>query len=387
MKNILILFFIIIQSCISKSQETNEKIENKNIDSILINENDYKNINLKKNNYNLNNFYNKKLDLIADSIIQTMNNKEIVGQMIIVAYGKYGYESKKIKNLIELKYVGGILMLNGEKNDFISKIKDFKKFANEKKSMPIIFSADAEPTLINQKIIGTKIISKTNTITDNQKCIDVVKKINEELNEIGIQHNFAPVSDLSLNKAIIGNRSFSNNKNKVIELSKIFIETSMNENILTTIKHFPGHGLVKGDSHKNIVFIDGKMQELQIFEQLIGNSLSIMIGHIIVKNNEYSENNLPASCSRKIVTNLLREKLKYKGIIITDALNMGALSKINSPAIKAILAGNDMIIMPSNEIDFVEKLILLMNHDDKINSQIKESVKRIIKLKICLKLI
>jgi len=162
MKNILILFFIIIQSCISKSQETNEKIENKNIDSILINENDYKNINLKKNNYNLNNFYNKKLDLIADSIIQTMNNKEIVGQMIIVAYGKYGYESKKIKNLIELKYVGGILMLNGEKNDFISKIKDFKKFANEKKSMPIIFSADAEPTLINQKIIGTKIISKTN---------------------------------------------------------------------------------------------------------------------------------------------------------------------------------------------------------------------------------
>ena len=108
-----------------------------------------------------------------------------------------------------------------------------------------------------------------------------------------------------------------------------------------------------------------------------------MVGHISMKNNEFEDGNLPASCSPKIINGLLREKLNYKGLVVTDAMNMFALNGIKNPDYKAIIAGADMVLMPRNIDKTIRFLKEELPKNQKLQKQIDASVKRIIKLKIC----
>jgi len=147
--------------------------------------------------------------------------------------------------------------------------------------------------------------------------------------------------------------------------------------------------LVSGDSHNQLVAIDGEMQELDNYKPLIKNGvISIMVGHIAVLNNEkYNTDGLPSSCSRKIVTDLLKNELNFKGIVITDAMNMGALKKIDNASLKAVEAGCDMILMEPDEIKLFDAIYQKYMNDDAFKKQVDQSVKKIIRLKICLNII
>jgi len=320
----------------------------------------------------------------ADSILQILTDRERIGQMIVVAYGRFGYSSERILGLIQHRRIGGILMLSGYKSEFKNQIEVFN-ISNI--GIPILYSADAEPSLINTKIKGTSAIIKTNQIKDSNTCRYVASSINQELREIGIQHNFAPIIDFSSNKKIIGNRSFGLSHSNIVTLSEHFISQSNTDNILTTLKHFPGHGMVLGDSHKEEVYINGDMKELMNFKSLANNCHSIMMGHIVLKNNDYSFNNYPASCNRNLITQLLRNEWQYQGLIVTDAMNMAAAQKVKNAELEAIKAGVDMLLMPSNVESTIEKIYDLYSSDLSFRYQIDESVKRILRYKICLGLI
>ena len=112
-----------------------------------------------------------------------------------------------------------------------------------------------------------------------------------------------------------------------------------------------------------------------------------MLGHIAVNNSKYDTNGYPATLNRKIVTNLLKDEMKFKGLIITDAMNMGALNKFDKPSFNAIKAGVDMVLMPKNESTLIDLVKNEMNKNHEFKKQIEASVKKIIKLKICLNLI
>ena len=110
-------------------------------------------------------------------------------------------------------------------------------------------------------------------------------------------------------------------------LSKAFVNASLRDNVLPVVKHFPGHGNVQGDSHKKLVYIDGEMKELSVFQEMIAIGCpSVMVGHIAIKNNPYASK-MPATCSGKAVTDLLRDSLGFEGLIITRCFKYGGSGK------------------------------------------------------------
>src|SRR5690606_8892381 len=129
---------------------------------------------------------------------------------------------------------------------------------------------------------------------------------------------FAPVVDNATNQSVISTRSFGNNPASITSLSRVFVTASQSDGVGATLKHFPGHGAVKGDSHKQSVYIDGDLTELPTFKNIIQSSeppVAVMVGHIVVRNNDkYDTGGLPATLSPVIVTKLLREELGFNGI-------------------------------------------------------------------------
>jgi len=337
--------------------------------------------------YSLNHFYiyDATLAQKTDSVFNSLSDTAIVGQMFIQAAGVHGKPDKTIISLIKRNYLGGIIMLNGTKESFIQSIK---KYNAVNKGVPLVFSADAEPSLINRKIKNTVPVKNANKLLNRDEVRYYAKLICKELKEMGIMYNYAPVVDMSPNK-IINFRSFGINADTAQVWANIFIEETQNSGIVATAKHFPGHGFVVGDTHEKLVYIDGEMKEVKNYRPLINKGvLSIMIAHIAIKNNvEYDTGNLPSSCSKKIVTNLLKQKLNFKGLVITDALNMGGVSSIPNCELKAAKAGCDILLMPKNVRSAIEDILEEIKVNKQFEQQVYASVKKIIRLKFCLGLL
>lgn len=337
--------------------------------------------------YSLDNFYKSDtiLDKKVDSIFNHLNDTTRIGQMIVPAIGRLGKSRDHVLDLAKKGWIGGILLLNGTFEDFCRDVKKFDSVMVSKGHLPLIFSADAEPTLVNRKIIGSQKVPYTNTIHTIDSVEIIASIISEDLKEIGINQNYAPVIDASPNK-VVSNRSFGLNMDTVISFSNKFINTTQNQNIISTAKHFPGHGFVKGDTHKELIFIDGEMKEVVNYIPLIKNRvLSIMVAHLAVKNNEeYNTFGLPSTCSRKIVTNLLKDSLGFEGLIVTDALNMGGVANLDNNGLRAAQAGCDQLLMPIDEEKVMLNILKAIENDQIFKEEIYNSVKKIIRLKICL---
>ena len=284
--------------------------------------------------------------------------------------------------------IGGLLLLNGTKDDFTKWVKEFDLKNKELGNLPFLYSADAEPTLFNRKIKGTTPVSNAVDINSEEDARISAEIISADLNAIGINYNFAPVVDLGKNTTV-GYRGFGKNPENIIPFSNAFIEETQNRNIIATAKHFPGHGLVSGDTHKSLQFIDGELKELKYYPPLIENGvLSIMIAHIAVQNNtKFNTKGMPATTSYKIVTELLRDSLGFEGLIVTDAMNMGGVAKVQDAPLLAIKAGCDIILMPLDARKSHEKLLSKYESDISMRTRINQSVKRVIRMKVCLGLI
>ena len=162
--------------------------------------------------YSLKDFYKSDtvLDNKIDSIFNFLNDTSRVGQMIVPAIGRLGKSRDHVLALAKKGWIGGILLLNGTFEEFSNDVKIYDSTMISSGHLPLIFSADAEPTLVNRKIIGSKKVPYTNTI-HNIDSVDIIASIiSEDLNEIGINQNYAPVIDASPNK-VVSNRSFGLN--------------------------------------------------------------------------------------------------------------------------------------------------------------------------------
>jgi len=389
--HLLILLTLTFFATACEEKKPQPKSESKNGEESLKQTNQDTTGSIVKNNtgsFNLNDFFgdNSELNNQVDIVFKKLNDSQRVAQMIVVAVGVYGKPESVVSNLIAKNRIGGVLLLKGSKSEFQKYVRNFKSKAAESNSIPLIFSADAEPSLINMKMSGVKKVAPTNSISNIKESKESAEQISDIIKEIGANQNYAPVCDLSFNEEIIGNRSYGSNIDKVIKLAGEFISETQNANIIATAKHFPGHGNVKGDSHKDLVFINGDMKELKVFEEIIRkNVISVMVGHIAIRNNgEYDTDGMPSTLSRKIVTGLLKEKLGFRGLVVTDAMNMNGVNKFQSPSLNAIKAGCDMVIMPSDELKLINSVVSEMQQDKAFKNQIYDSVKRIIRAKICL---
>lgn len=340
--------------------------------------------------YKLSDFYlpDPALDLKVKYVYEAMTDEQRVGQVIMPAAGKLGKSTDHVLRLVREGKIGGIILLNGTREQFKQLSHLFDSTSRAYGFLPLIFSADAELSLINMKIKETVKVKYANKIKSEKELIIETKKIADELNYMNIQWDFAPVVDLSPNLTV-SFRSFGLSKDTIVQFSKEFIRILQENNIIATAKHFPGHGYVVGDTHKQLVFIDGDMREVEVYVPLIQNNvLSIMIGHIAIKNNEkYNTDNLPSTVSKKIVTGLLREEMGFKGLIITDAMGMGGVSGIAQNGLKAAMAGCDIILMPKDEDEVYKDILNEIKTNEEYRIQFEASVKRILRMKICLGLI
>jgi beta-N-acetylhexosaminidase len=186
--------------------------------------------------------------------------------------------------------------------------------------------------------------------------------------------------------ATVGFRSFGAVPANIIPWSGAFIEETQAQGIIATAKHFPGHGLVSGDTHKALQVIDGELKEIQNYPPLIAQGvLSIMVAHIAVQNNpKYNTNGLPSTCSKAIVTDLLKNEMGYKGLIVTDAMNMGGVVAVPEAAYKAVAAGCDIILMPVDAKKAHAEILAHYRKDAAFRAQVDAAAKKIIRMKIAM---
>jgi beta-N-acetylhexosaminidase len=334
--------------------------------------------------------YNPAAEHRVDEIFNSLNDQARVAQMIVTSAGELGKPNSVIIKLAKENKIGGIVFLKGSKENHKKLIDSLNSIRTIQRQLPLLYSIDAEPSLFNGRLKGSVPMMNTIDIKTTKQADSIARIINESLLEIGFHQNFAPVADVSPNNEAIKNRSFGSDQTKVIELSTQFIKTTQAQGIIATAKHFPGHGLVSGDTHKKSVYIDGPLQEVAVYPPLIeAGVLSIMMAHITIQNNpKYNTEGLPASCSRKIVTGLLKEELGFKGLVITDALNiMKAVTIIDNAPLLASKAGNDMLLMPIDETDTIDSILSEMSINQNYRQQVYQSVKKIIRLKVFLGLI
>jgi len=221
--------------------------------------------------------YNPILERKVDEVFNKMNDTLRVGQLIVPAVGEHGKKTPHVVALAAKGYIGGVLLLNGTVDSFTDFVNQFDSIADTNGYLRPIYSADAEPTLIKYKIKGTTPVPKTNMIKSKEEVVSVTKTISADLNKIGITQNFAPVIDASPNKTV-SNRSFGLNMDTVISFSNLFIDETQKNGIVATAKHFPGHGFVVGDTHKNLVNIDGEMKEVDNYKPVIKNGVLFDFG-------------------------------------------------------------------------------------------------------------
>jgi len=331
---------------------------------------------------------NESLDQAVQEVFKQLDDTAVIAQLIMPAVGKYGQTTSTIEEHIQRRIIGGVLMLNGTQNEFTQWIAKFNAMNQSKGNLPFLYSADAEPSLVNRKIAESAPVKKAAEINSMEEVITAAKQISVLLNSIGINYNFAPVVDVAGN-ATVGYRGFGNKPEQLIPWSNAFIQETQKNRIVATAKHFPGHGLVSGDTHSSLQTIDGELKEIKNYPELIAEGvLSIMVAHIAVKNNQkYDTQGLPSTCSKAIVTDLLKNELGFKGLIVTDAMNMGGVVSVPQSATLAISAGCDIVLMPVNAAKAHSELLLEYRKNTAFQQQVNEAAKKVIRMKICLGLL
>lgn len=219
----------------------------------------------------------------------------------------------------------------------------------------------------------------------------------QEARAIGVQWNWFPVADVNSNPAnpIINTRSFGEDPTLVSEMVAAYIDGARSEGMLTTVKHFPGHGDTDTDSHLTLARVNASMDqlnqvELPPFRAAIAAGVdTVMVAHVTVPSIE-PDPSRPASVSSKVVTGLLKNQLGFRGLVVTDALDMGALTRAfsgtpsqvsASEAIAAIQAGNDMVIIPADLEGAYNGVLDAVKKGTLPEKRIDESVLKILRIK------
>lgn len=282
--------------------------------------------------------------------------------------------------------VGGFCVFGGN----LQSVEQTLNYLQALADIPLLFSADFEYGTAMRIADGNEFphaMAIANS-SDPENSYKIGKAIAKEAKSIGIYWNLAPVVDINSNKLnpVINIRSFGESPDLVSDYSVQFISGTQSEKVLACAKHFPGHGDTNTDSHLELPTINKTKAELENtelfpFESAINNDVkSIMIAHLNVPALDYS--GIPASLSEKAI-NYLRNDLKYKGLIVTDALDMKSVSNNYSSGeavVKAINAGNNVALMPENSEEALEAITQSASNDD-FYLKLKSSYDLIIKLK------
>lgn len=340
-------------------------------------------------------------DDIVDSIVQKMTLEEKVGQLFLVipeSVDDCGHDV--VEPCIgfkdnQAKYnVGGIILFDNNLKDpeqtkkLIAKLQSWSKY-------PMFIAVDEEGGIVsrvgNTKAMQVPKIGDMNSIKDAQEAYDVGDTIGKYLHDLGFNLDFAPVADVLINpnNIEIGGRSFGSDANKCGEFSSEVTKGLQKHNILATLKHFPGHGGYESNSHEGLSLSERSLDELRKTEfvafkkAMTAEPACIMVAHMSMP--KLLGDNTPTTLSHKVVTGILKKELGYNGLVVSDALNMGAIVKYygaEEAAVKSLNAGVDILLMPDKLESAYKAVIQGVKNGTVRQERLNEAVKKIVAAKL-----
>jgi beta-N-acetylhexosaminidase len=339
----------------------------------------------------------------VEKTLQKMTLREKLGQMMMVYYfgvfsSTQSPDYKEMLHEIEVNHVGGLILgttrgpLGIERSQVYPSAVIINEFQRRAK-VPLLVGADFEAGTGQRLDEGTNFPAAMaiGATGDPKLAYDEGKIIAGESRAAGVQWVFAPVADINNNpdNPIINTRSFGEDPAEVSEYVSDFVRGVEDNGALATAKHFPGHGNVNADSHLTLPIVPGDRNELESVElvpfraAIAAGVSSIMPGHLSVPAFE-PDPDVPATLSKNILTGLLRDQLKFRGLIVTDAMDMGGVTSLYAPgdaAARCIEAGADVLLMPPVP-DAAMKGLLDAVRSGRISvKRIDESVRRILEAK------
>lgn len=353
----------------------------------------------KKLDSNTNNSSDKEtlspLEKKVNEKLESMTLEEKIGQMLIISY-RSGEMDDTLKSALVNNKPGGFILF-AENFTTYDKTLNLIKSIKETADIPMFMSVDQEGGTVQRlkslsDVQATKIpamfdVGKTG---DSDIAYQVGEVIGEELEVFGINVDFAPVLDIveSRNQSFIGSRSFGTTPDLVSQMGIQLGKGLEDKGVIPVYKHFPGHGSTTTDSHYDLPVINKTKDELMEkelipFKKAIGEGADIiMIGHLAIP--KITNDKTPASLSKTLITDLLKTELNYQGLVVTDALNMGALTnnyKESEIYEMAINAGVDLLLMPKSSTSAMSSIKASIASGKISEDQINNSVRKILTLK------
>ncbi len=330
----------------------------------------------------------------VDQKYADLSQEDKLGQLFIVAlYTNKGEEHiQQVRHLVEEEHIGGLILMQDDAERHIQLVNEFQ----HKSPVPLMIGMDAEWGVYQRIAAAHKYpwAITLGAIQDKNRITEMAASIARDCQRMGVNWDFAPVADVNTNpkNPIIGNRSFGSEPQNVIASAFAYAQGLQRNNVLAAIKHFPGHGDTDQDSHLDLPAVTHSLNRLNTIELAPFRALAdkgiggIMVAHLYVPALEKGKD-IPASISYNIITKLLKEKIGYQGLIITDALNMGAVAnkyKAGELDALAFKAGNDIMLF-SQDVQTGKKLIQqAIDRGEISQKRVEESVKKILMTKYVL---
>lgn len=349
--------------------------------------NNNENTSLSQERESTNNDWGVKADLWVDSVMRTMTLEEMIGQLFMPAsYASSDYFSvRRLVKYVADNHVGGIVFLKGD-------VESQRKLSDTLRSIsdiPMFIAIDAEWGLgMRLKDAPTYPMNGRLGISDDDQLMyEYGYEVARQSREIGINMILGPVLDV-VDKSVrnaIGARSFGENPHKVAQMAVAYARGVEDGNVISVGKHFPGHGSAIGDSHHILPKVYRSKNDLDSIDFLPFKVYSdaglsaIMVGHLYVPSIDNIERS--SSTSPVVMTDYLKNTIGFKGLIITDAINMRGATGNNNISLQALIAGADIVLAPENTSQEIHNIIEAVRKGDLSVESIKKKCKKILMYK------
>lgn len=328
----------------------------------------------------------------ADSTLKSMTLEEKIAQLIMLpvySNKNYDYNVKTIA-LVEKYQLGGVIFMQGgpvRQINLVNSLQDVSK-------IPLLVGMDAEWSL-SMRLDSVTLYPRqmlVGAIQNNRLVYEMGAEFARQLKRVGVNVNFAPVVDVNCNpnNPVINDRSFGENKYNVAEKGWAYASGLQDNGVLAVAKHFPGHGDTNIDSHKSMPVLNHTRERLDSIEFFPFRYLSergvgaVMVSHLFMPAID-STPGIPATLSPVAVKDVLRKDINFNGMVFTDAMNMGGIVnyfKGNEADVMALMAGNDMIMFPTDVNDVIVKIKSAIDEGKMSEKDIDEACYRVLLTKL-----
>ncbi|MDX9772898.1 MAG: glycoside hydrolase family 3 N-terminal domain-containing protein [Bacteroidales bacterium] len=330
----------------------------------------------------------------VDSLLNSMSVREMIGQLIWVPAwaDARGGNFRQVEELVTKYGIGGVIFFEGSSDlqvDFTRRIRKISK-------IPLIIAQDAEwGTGMRLKEIEDFPYQMTlGALQDDSLIYKMGSAVAWQCRDIGVDVNLAPVADVNNNplNPVINYRSFGEDPNKVASKAVMYMKGMQDHGVIACAKHFPGHGDTDIDSHTGLPVIRGDRRrfdtvELIPFRRLVDEGVgAVMTAHLVVPGLDNTPL-LPATFSEKIITGILRDEMRFRGLILTDAMNMAGATMTYPSGIadaEALKAGNDIIEYSTDPLKAIDEIARRVETGEISVDQIKSRCRKLLEAKLWL---